>query len=171
MLLLCTARICEARVPSDKPCSLVRAGHKKFFYLLIFLQSPEKDNDTITAPEGLIPSLVHAGMLFLPSTKGIVHKAVCCHAWLPFVASCQHDAADMQLTCLTCNPQANWSAKALKRQGYRKRTLFQMLPCRHINKAARDCNGKHELQLVNFQCVLCIAAETLNNCLVPDFQH
>ena len=68
--------------------------------LLVFLHPAQEDNHTIMAPESFISSLVHPGMLLLPSAEGVGHKAVSSHGWLTLVASCQHDAADVQLPCL-----------------------------------------------------------------------
>ena len=68
--------------------------------LLVFLHPAQEDNHTIMAPESFISSLVHPGMLLLPSAEGVDHKAVSSHDWLTLVASCQHDAADVQLPCL-----------------------------------------------------------------------
>ena len=65
--------------------------------LLVFLHPAQEDNHTIMAPESFISSLVHPGMLLLPSAEGVGHKAVSSHGWLTLVASCQHDAADVQL--------------------------------------------------------------------------
>lgn len=70
--------------------------------LLVLLYPPQKHNNPIAAPEGFIPSLVHARMLLLPPGEGVGQEAVGRHGGLPLVAPSQHDAADVQLPCHTC---------------------------------------------------------------------
>ncbi|KAA6422672.1 MAG: hypothetical protein FRX49_07532 [Trebouxia sp. A1-2] len=43
--------------------------------LLVLLHSAQEDDNTITAPESFVSSLVHAGVLLLPPAEGVGHKA------------------------------------------------------------------------------------------------
>jgi len=96
---------CSRRVHVVDRCTAApkKQGSREAADLLVLLDSAQEDDNTITAPESFISSLVHAGMLLLPPAEGVGHKAVSCHAWLPLVASCQHDTADIQLPCLACS--------------------------------------------------------------------
>ena len=69
--------------------------------LVVPLHPAQKDNNTITAPNGCISSLVHASMLLLPSAEGVGQEAVSRQAWLCVVPPCQHDATDVQFPSLT----------------------------------------------------------------------
>ncbi len=105
LALLCPALefACSSSVNVVDRCTGRTKGSREAADLLVLLNSAQEDDNTITAPESFISSLVHARMLLLPPAEGVGHKAVGCHAWLPFVASCQHDTADIQFPCLACS--------------------------------------------------------------------